>query len=184
VVREQREIRSKMTLAERALDRRNRGHSHSHGGAECDHDHGGADEDEQLMPEITVPSVDRLPLDYADVPRMGMVDWHLRYQKLRSMSYRALRPLVAGTRVRVLGQLISDEGLADAEQIARDNAEWVKNPSRKAAPGLDDEHHWKRLRPAKVKVWIQDAEKSDVRYMEGELTFTKLNKEYVGSKAI
>jgi len=160
-------------------------HSHSHGGEPCGHNHGGENgEDEEEIPDVPIPPADRVPLDYSDIPLMQVEPWHLRYQKLRSFSYRALKPLVAGTRVRVLAQVVEDQGRADAEAIARADAEWAAHPTRRTPPQLEEEHYWKRVLPARVKVWVQDAEKSDVRYMEGEMTFTKLNKEYVGSKVI
>jgi hydroxyacyl-ACP dehydratase HTD2-like protein with hotdog domain len=104
------------------------GHGHSHGGEECSGHHE--------------------PVEFIELP------WHSRFQHLASFKYRALRPLVAKTPVRVLAKVVDDQHKA-------------------LEPGAAPENTRALLRngPARVRMWVQDANDNDVVYMEAEAVF-------------
>lgn len=88
--------------------------------------------------------------------------WYARFQQLKKFNYKALRPLIVNTPVRILAKVIEDQH-KPLETTPASVSEMLRNG------------------PARVRLWVQDANDNDVIYMDGEATFEAPNTiEYSG----
>jgi hypothetical protein len=85
--------------------------------------------------------------------------WHLRYHRLASFQYRALRPLLVNTAVEVLADTHADAASASSSSSSSSSAAAADSKTAHAAG------------TQRVKLWVRDKKNPAVVYMEGVATF-------------
>ena len=110
---------------------------------------------------------DHEPPQFEDIPNP---EWHHRFHSLRHFAYKINYPLVANTKVRVLGKVLKDE-MDFAEYDSR-----IASASASSVAGDDFTkpltiRELTRNKPAYVQVWIQDAEDPSLVYFNSTAVF-------------